>query len=238
MELITWMIAGVVIAVGLLIALRGSNGLSVVGLKLKDRSAKRRKAEDQRTLVEAVATWTENLRDTISASSGLEQAIIATENHSPRAIAPAVRRLVASLRYGSLEDGLRRFADDVSHPTCDFVVAALITSSQHQTRDIGQLLGHLSECARSECHLYLRIWVSRARSRTSVRIITCAVGTFVAGLFVFNRNYLEPFWSIEGTAVLICIGASFAIALLWLQRIAQISTPARFLSGREGSVQS
>jgi tight adherence protein B len=238
MDLIVWTVAGLITAVGVLIALHGSNGISMVGVKLKDRSANRRKAEDQRELVEAVAAWTENLRDTISASSGLEQAIIATENHSPRAISPAVRRLVASLRYGTLEDGLRRFADDVSHPTCDFVVAALITSAQHQTRDVGQLLGHLSDCARSECHLYLRIWVSRARSRTAVRIITGAVGTFVTGLIVFNRNYLAPFLSIEGTVVLICIGASFATALVWLQRIAQISTPARFLSGREGSAPS
>lgn len=238
MDLIIWTVAGLVIAAGVLIALRGANSLSMVGVKLKDRSSKRRKAEDQRALVEAVATWTENLRDTISASSGLEQAIIATEHHSPRAIAPAVRRLVASLRYGALEDGLRRFADDVSHPTCDFVVAALITSAQHQTRDLGQLLGHLSECARSECHLYLRIWVSRARSRTAVRIITGAVGTFVTGLFVFNRAYLAPFFSVEGAVVFIFIASTFAIALVWLQRIAQISTPARFLSGREGSVLS
>lgn len=238
MDLIIWTVAGLVIAAGVLIALRGANSLSMVGVKLKDRSSKRRKAEDQRALVEAVATWTENLRDTISASSGLEQAIIATEHHSPRAIAPAVRRLVASLRYGALEDGLRRFADDVSHPTCDFVVAALITSAQHQTRDLGQLLGHLSECARSECHLYLRIWVSRARSRTAVRIITGAVGTFVTGLFVFNRAYLAPFFSVEGAVVFIFIASTFAIALIWLQRIAQISTPARFLSGREGSVLS
>lgn len=238
MDLIIWTVDGLVIAAGVLIALRGANSLSMVGVKLKDRSSKRRKAEDQRALVEAVATWTENLRDTISASSGLEQAIIATEHHSPRAIAPAVRRLVASLRYGALEDGLRRFADDVSHPTCDFVVAALITSAQHQTRDLGQLLGHLSECARSECHLYLRIWVSRARSRTAVRIITGAVGTFVTGLFVFNRAYLAPFFSVEGAVVFIFIASTFAIALIWLQRIAQISTPARFLSGREGSVLS
>jgi hypothetical protein len=188
--------------------------------------------------VEAVATWTENLRDTISASSGLEQAIIATELHSPRAISVPVRRLVASLRYGSLEDGLRRFADDVAHPTCDFVVAALITTAQHQTRDLGQLLGHLSDCARSECHLYLRIWVSRARSRSAVRIITGTVGTFIAGLVVFNRPYLAPFASAEGIVVAFCISLSFGFAIWWLQRIAQIRTPARFLTGRNAVVTS
>jgi hypothetical protein len=159
MELILWIVSGLVIAGGTLTAIRGSGGVAAVGVVLRDHSVRRRQADDQRALVEAVATWTENLRDTISASSGLEQAIIATELHSPRAISAPTRRLVASLRYGSLEDGLRRFADDVAHPTCDFVVAALITTAQHQTRDLGPLLGHLSDCARAECHLYLRIWV-------------------------------------------------------------------------------
>ena len=117
MELILWIITGLVIAGGALTALRGSGGVVAVGGALHDHSVRKRQADDQRALVEAVATWTENLRDTISASSGLEQAIIATELHAPRAISAPVRRLVASLRYGSLEDGLRRFADDVAHPT-------------------------------------------------------------------------------------------------------------------------
>lgn len=238
MELILWIICGLVVAGGALTAVRGSGGVIAVGAVLRDHSVRRRQADDQRALVEAVATWTENLRDTISASSGLEQAIIATELHSPRAISVPVRRLVASLRYGSLEDGLRRFADDVAHPTCDFVVAALITTAQHQTRDLGQLLGHLSDCARSECHLYLRIWVSRARSRSAVRIITGTVGTFVAGLVVFNRPYLAPFASAEGIVVAFCISLSFGFAIWWLQRIAQIRTPARFLTGRTGVATS
>ena len=238
MELVLWIISALVVAGGALMALRGSGGVVMVSGALQHHSVRRRQADDQRALVEAVATWTENLRDTISASSGLEQAIIATELHSPRAISAPVRRLVASLRYGSLEDGLRRFADDVAHPTCDFVVAALITTAQHQTRDLGQLLGHLSDCARSECHLYLRIWVSRARSRSAVRIISGTVGTFIGGLILFNRSYLAPFASAQGISVAICISLSFGFAIWWLQRIAQIPTPARFLSGRNEVVTS
>lgn len=194
-----------------------------------------RPATDQRVLVEAVATWAENLRDTMSAASGLEQAIISTEHHAPRAIAPAVQRLVASLRYGSLEDGLRRFADDIAHPTCDFVVAALIAASQHQTRDVTLLLGHLAECARAECSLYLRIWVSRARTRAAVRIISIAVGVFAGGLMLFNPNYLAPFVSIPGAVVFSCVMSCFVGALMWLNSMTRVRTPARFLSGRGGS---
>lgn len=183
----------------------------------------------QRQLVEAIAAWTENLRDTMSAASGLEQAIIATAERSPKAIEVPLQRLVASLRYESLEVSLRRFADDVDHPTCDFVVAALTTSSRHQTRDLHTLLGHLSECARAECHLYLRIWVSRARSRTAVRIITAVVAVFVSGLILLNRPYLAPFASLAGASVAVIITASFLTSLVWLSRIANVQTPDRLL---------
>ena len=189
----------------------------------------------QRQRVEAIATWTESLRDTMSAATGLQQAIIATAVHAPPSIEKPLQRLVASLRYESLEIALRRFADDVDHPTCDFVVAALTTSSRHQTRDLVTLLGHLSECARAECHLYLRIWVSRARSRTAVRIITVVVAMFVAGLFAFNRSYLTPFASFEGVGVAVVVATLFMSSLVWLARIADVRTPDRILSNFEAT---
>ena len=192
-------------------------------------------AEDQRVLVEAIASWTESLRDTISAAAGLEQAIIATENHCPRAINEPVQRLVASLRYGTLEDALRRFADDIEHPSCDFVVAALITASTHHSRDVAQLLTHLAECSRSECELYLRIWVSRARTRTSVRIISVTILCFALGLFLFNMNYLRPFFSREGSLVFLVVAVCFGSSLYWMSRIARVEIPGRLLSSRSGA---
>jgi len=185
--------------------------------------------------VEAIASWTESLRDTISASAGLEQAIIATENHCPRAINEPVQRLVASLRYGTLEDALRRFADDISHPSCDFVVAALVTASTHHSRDVAQLLTHLAECSRSECELYLRIWVSRARTRTSVRIISGTILFFGLGLFLFNLNYLRPFFSSEGLLVFFVIAVCFGSSLYWMSHIARVEIPGRLLASRTGA---
>lgn len=217
------------IAIGVLTTI---SGISPRMPKMKNLSLRNREVSDQGEIVEAIATWTENLRDTIAASAGLEQAIFATEYFAPRAIAEPVRRLVAGLRYGTFEDALRRFADDVAHPTCDFVVAALVTASVHQTRDLAQLLTHLSECARSECHLYMRIWVSRARMRTAIRIISGAVITFVLGLLLLNSAYLAPFMSVEGMIVMVCIVSAFVFALLSLHKMSNIRVPARFLAGR------
>ena len=187
---------------------------------------------DEQALVEAIASWTEQLRDTLAGSHGLEQVIIATAPHAPLAIAPAVERLSIFITYGSLSDGLRRFAEDVDHPTADFVTAALVTASQHQARDIGLLLGHLAQCARDEGRMRTRVWVGRARTRSAVRIITTVVVLFVGGLFVFNREYLEPYSSVSGQIILGVILVGFAIALFMMQNMSRIETPERFIRKR------
>lgn len=187
---------------------------------------------DQRQLIEAVASWTEQLRDTIVAAHGLEQAIVVTSELAPIVIAPAVRRLAAALRYGAVDDALRRFADDVNHPTCDFVVAALITAHQHQARELGALLTHLSECAREESRVQLRVWVSRARTRSAVRIIGWVVMLFACALVVFDPSYLAPFVTAQGVVVLSLDAAIFVSALLMLRRLSNVGQPQRFIGRR------
>lgn len=187
---------------------------------------------DEQVIVEAIASWTEQLRDTLAGSHGLEQVIIATAPHAPLAIAPAVERLSIFISYGSLSDGLRRFAEDVDHPTADFVTAALVTASQHQARDIGLLLGHLAQCARDEGRMRTRVWVGRARTRSAVRIITTVVSLFVGGLFIFNREYLQPYSSVSGQFILGVILVGFAVALFMMHKMSRIETPERFIRKR------
>ena len=187
--------------------------------------------DDQRVLVEAVAVWTENLRDAMTASSGIEQAISGTAPYAPSIIAEDVHRLVAALRYRRLDDALRDFAHSLGNPTSDFVIAALILSMRHHARDVTGLLTHLSDAARAETDLYTRIWVSRARSRTAVRIITGSVACFVVGLLVLNPLYLRPFLSAAGSVVLIGIISCLTSGLLWLRSMTSLETPPRFFHG-------
>ena len=182
--------------------------------------------------MEALATWTENLRDVISASAGLHDAVIATSQYPPQPIAENVQRIAASLRYQPLEVSLREFADDISHPTCDFVAAVLIIASQNQARDVAELLSHLAQCARVECDLYMRIWVSRARSRSAIRIVNGAMAFFFGGMLLFSRDYLAPFFSLQGVLVLIGIAGVVGASVLSMRQIAQIELPQRFLSIR------
>ena len=229
--------AGFLIGMGL-ITIRGALIHTHVSLKRSQPKRTAPSTAHTRDTVEAIAIWTEQLRDTISASTGLEQAILATQNHAPPILKDPVQRLVAGIRYGSTEDALRTFADDVSHPTCDFVVAALITATQYQARDIGQLLTHLSECAREECRFHLRMWVSRARIRTATRMIMAVVVIFIGGLIVLDPSYLAPFISPSGSVFLLLSFTSFAVALTLLQRLARTPMPGRFLAQRNYGAQS
>lgn len=195
--------------------------------------SKQRLRRDERGLADAIATWTEQLRDTLAGAHGLEQAIVATSLHAPLAISSAVGRLSAQIQYGKLSDGLRRFADDVDHPISDFVSAALITATEYQARDLAQLLGHLAQCARDEGRMRTRIWVGRARTRSSVRIISVVVISFVSGLIVFNRKYLSVYSSFDGQVILSGIFILFGISLIMLDQFSRISAPQRFIRRRE-----
>jgi hypothetical protein len=185
-------------------------------------------------LVEAIATWAEQLRDTISAASGLEHAIGATAPLAPAAIAGPVQRLAARVEYERLDDGLRRFADEVAHPMADFVVAALVTASQHQARELGSLLGHLSSCARDDATMRTRVWVGRARTRSAVRIIVGVVLVFVAGLLAFDREYLAPYDTAAGQAVLALVLAMFGGSFVAMEAIGRVAVPERFVGRRSG----
>jgi Flp pilus assembly protein TadB len=198
--------------------------------------ARRGKRRDERVLVDAIAVWTEQLRDMLAGSNGLEQTIIATSAHAPAALRQPLERLVASMSYSSLAQALQRFARDVDHPTADFVVAALSTAATRQVRELGALLGHLAACARDEARMHTRIWVGRSRTRSAVRIIAAVVITFVGGLAVLSPDYLAPYRSAEGQVVLSGVVLVFFAALLTMQRLAVVVAPDRFV-GRRAEVR-
>ena len=182
--------------------------------------------------VEAIASWTEMLRDTIAGAAGLEQAIAATGPIAPLPIAEPVSRLAARLDFEPMPAALRRFADEVDHPTADFVVAALVTAAEKEARDLGPLLGHLAECARDEARMRTRIWIDRAKTRTSVKVIAGCVVAFAAGLLLFSRPYLEPYDDASGQVVLLAIGALFLLSLIGMERMARLAVPERFVRRR------
>jgi hypothetical protein len=177
---------------------------------------------------EAVASWTEMIRDSIVAASGLEEAITATGPVAPAPIAPEVRALVHRLDHQRLPDALVAFGNDLRHPSGDLVVAALVIAARMEASDLSSLLSRLAEATRGEARMRIRVEVGRTRVRTATKVIVGVVAAAVVFLAVANRSYLEVYDSAAGQAVLAAVGGIFATGGWLLTRMAAIDLPERF----------
>jgi tight adherence protein B len=181
--------------------------------------------------IEAIASWTEQLRDTLAAAAGLEQAILATAPIAPGPVRGQVTGLAARIHRGPrLPVALRAFAADAADPAADLVVAALLLAAEQQARDLGQLLSSLAESARQHAAMRMRIAASRARVRTATRIIIAATIALTAGLLAWSRAFLAPYDTTAGQLMLTAVGGLFAAAFWWLHRISRFGEPPRILT--------
>lgn len=184
---------------------------------------------------EAVASWTEMIRDSIVAASGLEEAIVATASVAPKPIAPEVRELVRRLEHRRLPEALVAFGDDLDHPSGDLVVAALVIAARMEASDLSGLLSRLAEATRGEARMRIRVEVGRTRVRTATKVIVGVVTAAVAFLALVNRAYLNVYDSPAGQVVLAVVGSIFAAGGWLLSRMSRIDLPERFTARSSSS---
>ena len=185
--------------------------------------------------IEAMASWTEQLRDTLAAAAGLEQAILATAPIAPEPVRDQVAGLAMAIHRGErLPDGLRAFAEAAADPAADLVVAALLLAAEQQARDLGQLLSSLADSARQHAAMRMRIAAARARVRTAARIIIGVTVLLTAGLLAWSRAFLAPFDTAAGQLMLLIVGGCFTAAFWWLHKISSFTQPPRILTGLGG----
>jgi Flp pilus assembly protein TadB len=182
---------------------------------------------------EAIARWTELLRDNLAAGLGLEQAITVTARAAPTAIAGEVARLASRLEHQSLPVAVRAFGADLADPAGDLVVAALVTAATRQTSELVGLLGELAASTRDVAAMHGRIMAARAETWQAVRTITIAVVAFVAVLTVVSRAWLAPYESVVGQMWLLLVGGGFVAGLWWLAQLARIDAVPRTLTARD-----
>jgi tight adherence protein B len=206
-------------------ALLAGLGAWALPLMLADKSGRR---EIQR--VEAVATWTEMLRDTMAASAGLSQALMATAPLAPRLIRPHVEELTSRVKAGEpLEIGLERLGRQLNDSTGDLVVAALMLSARARASRLKDLLGTLADHAREEVSMRLRIETSRASIRSGVRVVSVFSIGFALALLLLAHSYLSPFGTPVGQLVLAAVGCLYAGGLWLLRFMAKPAPELRIL---------
>ena len=189
-------------------------------------------AEERKAMarLEALAAWTESLRDTIAGAVGLEQAIPSSLRAAAPVLQPPLRTLVDRLHTRMpMPDALRRFADDLNDPSADLVIGALILNSRLRGPGLRDMLGALSTSARAELDMRRRVEANRRTTRFSVQVVVgVSVGTSLL-LAVFNRSYVAPYNDFLGQLVLSIVVGLYALGFLWLRRLARFDIPQRFL---------
>ncbi|GAA1277978.1 type II secretion system protein [Planotetraspora silvatica] len=205
----------------------GSGFLVVAWHGLAGGAAEERKAMQN---LEALAAWTESLRDTIAGAAGLEQAIPASIRAAAPSLQPHLQALVDRLYTRmSLPDALQRFADDLDDPSADLVIAALILNAKLRGPGLREVLTALAASAREELDMRRKVGAERRSTRRGVQIVVGASLAFAAALVIFNRSYVDEYQGLLGQLVLLVVALLFGAGFAWMRRLAKFTKPERLL---------
>lgn len=182
---------------------------------------------------EALASWAEMLRDTISAHAGLHQAITASAAVAPSAIRGEVRRLAIRSSQMPLTRALRMFAADMADPVSDLIVAALTIADRHQAQNLPRLLSGVATATREQSAMRLRVEATRARTYASARALVVITLVMVVVLMLMSPEFMEPYDSVTGQLVLLLVGGLFAGAVWALMVMSRPIPVPRVLAGIE-----
>jgi len=179
---------------------------------------------------EAVAAWTELIRDSLSASAGLAQAIVVTASSAPPPIRGEVGALATRLANGmSLEAALRSFAADVDDPAAEYLVCALLLAATSRANRLVDVLGALAESIREDVSMHLRVDASRASAQSSVRTIVLFSVVFAGTLALVGHSYLAPFGTAVGQLALALVGIFYGLGLALMIRLVRPVPEIRLL---------
>jgi tight adherence protein B len=186
---------------------------------------------------EAIALWTEMLRDSMGTARGVEGVLVATAAAAPLAIRPEIARMAQRLTAEPLGEVLDALADDLDHPLGDLVVTALRLTSTTGGRRVREVLADLAAAAYAEAESHRRIGVARERPRAALKYTALIICGFAALLAIFSRRYLDPYDSTLGQAVLAAVGFYWAAGLWWMHRMGRADPVPRFLASNARAAQ-
>jgi len=190
------------------------------------------RADEERTRIEGIAKWLEDLRDTLRGSAiGAEEALEQVAVRPPDAIAEPLRTFAHRRRQGfRTEDALADLAEDLAHPTADAAVAAIRLVIGGST-SAGRLYGTVSAlaaAARDEVTARERIDRTRAVYQSSMKRLVIIGGLLIAYLRFVGGDLLTPYDTAAGQVVLLLPLGMWMGCVLWLRSLCRYDLPQRY----------
>jgi tight adherence protein B len=187
---------------------------------------------DDAAKADALTAWVEMLRDATGTPRGIEGVLTVTADGAPILIRPHVMRLARRLAYEPLDDTLDDLADDLDHPVGDLVVTSLRLAARSGGRQIRSVLDDLAAAARQEAAMHRRVEVARERPRSDMRSVVVVMAVFVGALVLVGGEYLEPYDTAAGQAVLAVVAVMWAAGVTAMIRLGRSRPVDRYLTRR------
>jgi Flp pilus assembly protein TadB len=195
-----------------------------------------RRAKAATLRLEALAGWTESLRDLVTTGIALPEALPASVTSAAPILQPPLQRLADRLAAREpLEASLRALGDDLDDGGADLVVAALLINVRAQGRALEAVLSALAVSLRGEVRVRRTIEAERRSTRRAVQIVVAVTLLTALGLCLGNPAYVQPYRTPAGQLMLAVVAAVFAGGFAWLARLSALPNAPRLLPHQQTS---
>jgi Flp pilus assembly protein TadB len=190
-----------------------------------------RRAQHATARLEALAGWTESLRDLVATGVALPEALPATVPSAAAVLAVPLQRLADRLTAREpLEQAVRALGDDLDDGGADLVVAALVLNARAQGRALEAVLSALAVSLRGQVRVRRTIEAERRSTRRAVQIVVAVTLLTGFGLCLGNPAYVAPYRTGAGQLMLAVVVAVFGAGFGWLARLSALPSTPRLLA--------
>ena len=183
------------------------------------------------TKLEALAQWTESLRDLAQKGAGLESVIPKTVDTASDVLVPPLRLMSRRLSVKvPLPEALSRFADEVDDSSADMVVAALALAARQRKGKLSGVLSALARSLRDELEQRTKVMRERnvvRREATQVAALTAAL-VLAAGLF--SPQGLPEGGGTAAQLLPLVLAVAYLFVFSRVRKLAEPEPEPRFLS--------
>ena len=181
--------------------------------------------------LEALAAWTESLRDLAQKGAGLESVIPRTVDTVADVLAPPLRLMSRHLSLKvPLPQALSLFADEVDDSSADLVVAALALAARQRKGQLSRVLSVLSASLRQELEQKTRVMRERNVVRREAAQVAVLTGVLVVAASLFTPDGISGDGGTAADVLPLFLAVAFVFVFSRVRKLAEPEQEPRFLS--------
>ncbi|WP_276973150.1 type II secretion system F family protein [Ferrimicrobium acidiphilum] len=179
-------------------------------------------------LISALASWIEQIRDSLRSSQGLYEVIKSSAEIAPPLMRPALMQMIRTVDQDPLrvKEALLQMAKGFNDETVDMVVGGLVVAVDlGGDSPIVEILSTLAHSARQEIDANRRIKAIQDRSRAEAKQVVFIVAAIFVFMFSIGKQFLTPYSTPPGYIAAVVVVALFVFGVNRFNRLTAPDLP-------------